>query len=206
MNVFVLCTGRCGSRTFYEACRHITNYTTGHESRITYIGDERLDYPENHIEADNRLSWFLGRLDQKYGDGAFYVHMTRDREETAQSYAKRHDTGIIRAYRDGILFECPAYITPLDVCRDYCDTVNTNIQSFLKDKTRQMDFRMESAKEDFRIFWERIGAEGDLEAALAEWDVAHNASGVPHPEIELTWIEKLALKKRRLMYLMKNLF
>ena len=33
MNVFILNTGRCGSRTFARACAHITNYTSAHESR-----------------------------------------------------------------------------------------------------------------------------------------------------------------------------
>lgn len=56
MNVFVLNSGRCGSTTFIAACRHITNYSSGHESRATLIGEERLAYPTQHIEADNRLS------------------------------------------------------------------------------------------------------------------------------------------------------
>ncbi|MEJ1383421.1 MAG: hypothetical protein RPV21_03475, partial [Candidatus Sedimenticola sp. (ex Thyasira tokunagai)] len=67
MNIFILNTGRCGSTTFIEACRHITNYSAAHESRIQLIGDRRLAYPQNHIEADNRLSWLLGRLEHTYG-------------------------------------------------------------------------------------------------------------------------------------------
>ncbi len=63
MNVFVLGTGRCGTTTFMKACRHVTNCTSGHETRVNHVGPERLSYPSNHIEADNRLSWFLGRLD-----------------------------------------------------------------------------------------------------------------------------------------------
>lgn len=68
MNIFVLCTGRSGSKTFIKACNHITNYTCGHESRAKRAKLEsrlNLDYPPNHIEADNRLSWFLGRLVQE---------------------------------------------------------------------------------------------------------------------------------------------
>ncbi len=56
MDVFVLCTGRCGSTTFIKACAHITNYTAAHESRTGLLGSDRLDYPGKHIEADNRLS------------------------------------------------------------------------------------------------------------------------------------------------------
>jgi hypothetical protein len=64
VNVFVLNTGRCGSVTFIEACRHIRNYSAAHESRATLIGEQRLAYAANHIETDNRLCWFLGRLDK----------------------------------------------------------------------------------------------------------------------------------------------
>ncbi|GGA66833.1 hypothetical protein GCM10011521_01190 [Arenimonas soli] len=33
MNVFVLCTGRCGSVSFARASAYLTNYTAGQESR-----------------------------------------------------------------------------------------------------------------------------------------------------------------------------
>jgi hypothetical protein len=39
-----------------------------------------------------------------------------------------------------------------------------------------MDFRLEEGRERFPEFWRRIGAEGDLGAALAEFDVRHNAA------------------------------
>ena len=84
MNVFILNTGRCGSSTFIKACHHITNYTSGHETMSSQVLDARLGYSENHIEADNRLSWFLGRLDQKFGSEAFYVHLSRDKSATVR--------------------------------------------------------------------------------------------------------------------------
>ena len=184
MNVFVLCTGRCGSMTFIEACKHIRNYTYAHESRAGVVGPGRVQYPADHIEADNRLTWFLGRLEQAYGDNAFYVHLTRDRMQTANSFNKRFQPGLImHAYTHGILLKLPAETNPLDVCLDYCDTVTSNINAFLEAKTRKMDFKLETAKEDFRVFWERIGAQGDLSAALAEWDNSNNYSvpAVPPP-------------------------
>lgn len=176
MNVFILNSGRCGSTTFIQACRHMTNFSAGHESRLTKIGSERLAYPDRHIEADNRLCWLLGRLDEAYGDGAFYVHLQREREATAASFARRMDFGIMKAYRDGILLEGEPGQSDLDIARDYLDTVEANICRFLRDKPQQMAFRLEQAKADFTLFWQRIGAEGDLQAALAEWDVRHNAS------------------------------
>ena len=64
---------------------------------------------------------------------------------------------------------------PIDVFMDYCRTVNTNIEFFLKDK-ESLSFNLENAKEDFPLFWEAVGAEGDFDTALAEWDTSHNAS------------------------------
>ncbi len=176
MNVFVLNTGRCGSTTWINACRHINNYSSAHESRVHLIGGQRLAYPDRHIEADNRLSWFLGRLDRHYGDRAFYVHLSRETESTALSFSRRMEFGIMQAYREGILLyadpDCPAG----DMARDYIDTVESNIALFLKDKSNKMTARLESAKADFTVFWKLIGAEGELVAALAEFDVCYNQS------------------------------
>ena len=176
MNVFVLNSGRCGSTTFIRACAHVRNYSAGHETRLRLIGPQRLAYPQWHIEADNRLSWYLGRLDRIDGDRAFYVHLQRDPESTAASFARRMDFGIMQAYRDGILLGGSDGQGDLDLTRDYLDTVRANIELFLRDKSRRLDFRLETAKTDFAEFWQCIGAEGDLEAALAEWDVSYNAS------------------------------
>jgi hypothetical protein len=176
MNVFVLSTGRCGSTTFVEACKHVTNFTSAHESRARICGPDRLKYPAQHIEADNRLSWFLGRLDREYGNRAFYVHLKRDARKTAHSLLNRYHGGIMRAYSAGILMRKHARHDRFAVCLDYCDTVNSNIECFLKDKSHRLTMTLESARADFRLFWERIGAQGNLEAALAEWDVRHNPS------------------------------
>ena len=177
MNVFILNAGRSGSLTFIQACRHITNYSCGHESRAGLLGEERFAYPPDHIEADNRLSWFLGRLDRSYGPDALYVHLRRDDEATARSFVRRISGGIIRAYRKTMLMGLADNSDALAVARDYCDTVNSNIELFLRDKPRKLDFSLENAQRDFRKFWETIRAEGDLEAALSEFEKKYNASG-----------------------------
>jgi hypothetical protein len=182
MNIFVLNTGRCGSTTFIKACEHITNYSSAHESRSGFIGEAHFQYPPNHIEADNRLSWFLGRLDKIYGNDAFYVHLKRNEFDTARSFVKRFNTGIIGAYRANILMRCPPDSDSMAVCLDYCHTVNDNIELFLKDKTKVMAFSLETAKEDFHSFWDLINAEGNLSAALAEWDIAYNVSLQNHDD------------------------
>jgi len=183
MNVFVLCTGRCGSTTLIEACHHITNYTSSHESRTGMLGKERLNFPPNHIEADNRLTWILGRLEKAYGDNAIYVHMRRDVQATAESFVKRYDNGgIMQAYRTGgILMNLPLHADPMQVALDYCDTVNSNVEAFLSNKTKKMEFRLEHAKEDFVELCNFIDAEVDMTAALAEFDKAHNASAKRRP-------------------------
>jgi hypothetical protein len=177
LNVFILNTGRCGSTTFIEACRHITNYTAGHETRVQLLGADRLAYPSNHIEADNRLSWMLGRLDAAYGDNAWYVHLTRNRAQVAASFARRTDFGIMKAYREGILLhEGQGQASAESLAQDYIDTIEANIAHFLKDKRHTMEFALENAGADFRRFWNWIDATGDMDKALAEWNTRHNAS------------------------------
>lgn len=175
MNIFVLSTGRCGSLTFIKACRHIRNYTAGHETRRSLCGIARLQYPDNHIESDNRLSWLLGRLDERYGRNPLYVHLTRDRQATSQSFDRRwaYTYGIINTYGRSILMSREQSI---DVCLDYWDNVNANIRLFLRDKPNQMRFALENAQDHFREFWRRSDAVGDLSLALSEWTTRYNSS------------------------------
>ncbi len=185
MNIFVLNTGRCGSTTFIKACQYISNYSASHESRARVHGKARLQYPDNHIEADNRLSWFLGRLDKQYADTAFYVHLTRNTSATADSFVKRQNFGIMKAYKEGILMldNCQRETMSEDDSRisreialDYIQTVNENIQHFLNNKTKTLEVHLETAKQDFQLFWHAIDAEGDMQAALKCWDTSFNAS------------------------------
>lgn len=176
MNVFILNTGRCGSSTFIQACRHISNYTAAHESLSTKTGEQRFSYPQDHIEADNRLSWLLGRLDKHYGDDAFYVHLSRDRQDTVASFSRRIDFGIMRAYEQGVLMHDGHILPADDIAGDYIDTVENNINLFLKDKQHKMGFSLENAEADFAKFWENIHAQGDLQSALNEWSTRYNAS------------------------------
>ena len=178
-NIFVLCTGRCGSTTLARGCAHFDNYTCDHEGRSHLTGTDRFASPPNHIEIDNRLSWLLGRLDRHWGDTAFYVHLIRDKEAVAQSFAKRAGQGILKAYRHDILMKAPtrSFDTPLiDFCRDYVDTVTENIRLFLRDKTHVMGMTLETMGADFDNFCDRIGATGDLDAARASLTERHNAS------------------------------
>ena len=178
-NIFVLCTGRCGSTTLARACQHFDNYTAAHESRSHLTGPARFAFPPGHIEIDNRLSWLLGRLERTWGDDAAYVHLTRDPEEVAQSFAKRAGQGILKAYRNDILMKAPTKSadTPLlEFCRDYVDTVTANIVAFLKGKSHVMAMTLDGMEDQFDSFTGWIGATGDLDAARADLATRHNAS------------------------------
>lgn len=208
MNVFILCTGRSGSTTFMRACKHLTNFTSGHESLSGKIGSERLNYPDWHIESDNRLSWFLGLLDKKYGDkDVFYIHLRRSKEKTVESYNGRwHVKGsIVKAFTNGIL------MTPLNktneekrlqICNDYYDTVNANIELFLKDKTNKLTVTLENIEEGFTEFWNKIPAEGNFEDAIMEFRQKHNENvWAKYPRLaKMKWLIRLYRKVKLLAW------
>jgi len=182
MRVFVLCTGRCGSMTFARACRRATNYTCSHES-----GREDFyawNYPDNHIEVDNRLSWCVGRLHERFPD-AYYVHLLRNREDVVRSFAERGIRqwcqilhGWVFAIKQGYPVKRGRPVAPgalealkqqVDLEREAAemvDTINANIRHFLRDK-RHATVWIERPERGFPAFWRDIGAHGDLDAALA---------------------------------------
>lgn len=180
-NVFVLNAGRSGSTSFAKACAHISNYTSGHETKSWQVGAARLNYPTEHIEVDNKLSWMLGLLDAKYGDDAFYVYLIRDRSKVVSSWNQlwNHSFSNIRFFAEGVLSNIPGLLSEaekLQISEHHYDAVNANIKLFLKDKTNVITIQFEDIENGFRQFWEEIGAEGDLQAALNEFKVKHNAS------------------------------
>jgi hypothetical protein len=178
MNVFILCSGRCGSVTLAKAFQHAENYSTGHESRSGLCGRNRVNYPADHIEADPRLAWFLGRLDREFGDKAFYVHLTRDKAQVIASFAKKKDRPAMGAMAVPHFAGGMAKIPPntREAVREYVETVNENISLFLKDKPNQMGIQIDRIAEQFPILWERIGAQGNINEALWELTEKHNAS------------------------------
>jgi hypothetical protein len=173
-HVFVLCTGRCGSVTFAKACGHFTNYTAGHETNRA-PGPARLDYPAGHIEVDNRLAWFLGGLEERYGDDVFYLHLVRDESQVAASYDRRwhHKGSLIRGFNEGI---CARQLPRPEVAADLVATVNANIRAFLRTKPRSFTGDIDDVRSWFPRFAAAVGAEGDLDAAVAEFGNRHNAS------------------------------
>lgn len=170
-HVFVLCTGRCSSTTFARACGHFSNYSAGHETRTAYLGPDRFAYPRHHIEADNRLGWLLGRLDRHFGDQPLYVHLRSNTRRTIDSFARHDRHGMMQAYRGTGIMLGLAETDAACIAADYIDTVTTNVELFLARKPHVMDMRLEHMGQDFPDFCDRISAEGDLDAALAEFSV-----------------------------------
>jgi hypothetical protein len=201
MRGFVLTTGRSGSTTFARACGHLANFTAGHETRWPSAPDfdpvRRLDYPDYHIEVDNRLAWFLGPLHLRY-PGAFYVHLTRDPADVARSFENRWQgdsaPSLVRKLQQRLSPSNPRvsamtmFAYPMlgrsepwtvdarpQIARMLVDTVNTNIEHFLTDKPHTR-FDLFEADNEFPKFCARIGAKGDIDSAVREFRVRHNAS------------------------------
>ncbi len=191
MNVFVLCTGRCGSTTFIKACDHALNYTAGHETMFGRPGTERFGhsgYKDRHIEADTMMAWFLGPLRKRYGDDVYYVHLRREEKACAASLMRMLGRG---GFAEGYVRTQFYSNTPPketmdkscdNLCLDYVRTVNDNIECFLDNHPPKMQVRIDidSPYLWFEKMWLEIGAKGDLWAALREFNVRYNASEVPN--------------------------
>lgn len=171
MRVFVLTTGRAASTTFAEAASLIDGMTAGHETHRAMV-EGRLDYPDNHIESDNRLVWFLGSLDRLYDDAdTFYVYLHREPERVARSYLERwHITvSVVRAFYHGILMHKnkPDAERALAACRLFVSTVDDNIRFFLKNRQNWAEVRLDSLETDFFHFMDNAGLQGDREKIAA---------------------------------------
>ena len=182
-NVFILSPGRCGSMTIIKACSHIQNYTSRHESGRTLASHEKynLKYPTNHIESDNRLSWFLGSIDRIYGNSAFYLKLERNRLKIIESYLKRkkYNQGIVPAFAINIFQQKKWDISNEGykwAVKHYVNTVYDNIDYFLHNKSNKLDLDIDNPSEKFHEFWGKISAEGNIDDALNEFIKKYNSS------------------------------
>ena len=175
MRIFVTGTGRCGSVTFSQACRHVTNYTCGHETHTNKRAAEGLrgdvahwDYPDNHIEVSPQLVIGIPILRRRYPE-ARWVHLVRrDRDACARSLCLRSD---MRAFaRYWFLNSDP---DELSVAYAVYDTVRSLCQALLPDA---FTLELEQARLQWRACWEFIGARGDFARSLREWETRHNAT------------------------------
>lgn len=164
MRIFVLSTGRCGSTTLAKACSHITNFTSGHE---TNRGRVSLVYKDQHIEIDPHLTFNMPALKQLYPE-AFFVRLWREKEACVKSLSKR---GSMRR-----LWIPHAYQKKEATAEDALLAAEYFYEFFngIIKKFTAFDIQMENFREDFKSFWQIIGAEGNLEQALNELVVKYN--------------------------------
>ena len=104
------------------------------------------------------------------------MHLSRNKDDVTASFSKRIGFGILKAYEQGVLMHEQHLLPAHDIAEDYIETVESNIKLFLKGKTNKIEISLETIKTDFTKFWDKIGAEGNLEKALKEWDMNYNAS------------------------------
>lgn len=183
MRVFVLTTGRSGSTTFARAAGHFDNFTAAHESRwgVPRLSS-RLDYPDQHIEVDNRLAWMLGMLEQQYGDDpdVRWVHLIRNEEACANSFVEWQGQLLEKVWMQGILgLRATRRMQPFDqrvLALDMVRTINLNIGMFLARREHTREMHLEQATEEWPAFCEWIGATGNLAASTREWSCRYNAS------------------------------
>ena len=170
MRVFVVGTGRCGSVSFHEACKFITNFGTGHESR-----SPRLEYPRDWIEVSPHLRCCITTLCHRY-PFAKWVHLIREPQACIESLAALDHGEVMQAY--GVLF--PSIMDseqPNDIAYRYYWSENDSIAVQLKSLVtyeNRMTLNLETIKDQWHWFWQWIKADGDLQASLNSWDVRYN--------------------------------
>lgn len=181
-NIFVLSPGRSGSKTFSEACQHLSNYSAAHESLSNQIGDARFAYPEGHIEVDNRLCWFLGDMQKRFSyPDTLYIYLKRDFERTAESFLHRlrnssYRSSIMGAFAHGIIMKSGDWRADEEesLAKFYVETVQANIETFLK-TIPHLIVSLDDGGESFHTFLQEISAEGEIEKALQTWSHVYNA-------------------------------
>lgn len=165
MRVFVVGTGRCGTCTFYQACREITNYTVGHESDSNILDfSSRLEYPDQRIEIASHLFTEIGILDYIYPRSK-WVHLIRNPEKCIKSLAKQTDS--MRSYARQWLGRTLPLISDNDfyeVANTFYQVVNEGIRNQLK-HLDSMTIPLENIQNEWGYFWDWIGAEGDFNAS-----------------------------------------
>jgi len=170
MRVFVFGSGRCGSVSFAESCKYMTNYTCAHES-INYD----LEYPDNHIEVNPQFRVIIPELMSKYLDAKF-VWLTRNPEKVTASI-RVLDKG--RWLRDWWVFYNTLKPTNLDeaariTTRCLLHTCSIVFQQIPESQKKLL--MIEKIQHQLKDFWDWIDAEGDFELAKESFNKPKNTS------------------------------
>jgi hypothetical protein len=175
MRIFVTGTGRCGSVTFSRACRHLANYTCGHETHTNKPTVEGLrgdvanwEYPDNHVEVSPQLVIGIPILRRRYPEARWVHLLRRDRDACAHSLCGRSDMRAFAKY-----WFLNADPDELSVAYAVYDTVRSLCEALLPDA---FTLELEQARSQWTACWEFMGARGDFQRSLREWDTRHNAT------------------------------
>jgi len=170
MRVFVVGTGRCGSVTLSKACKNIKNYSSSHESKTSpnnqgVFGD--LEYPENHIEIDPRMSYHIFSLREKYKDGIFF-HLLREESGCVRSLSKR------KSLRNYSTFHYGWFDNDYDAAaKMYYENTTKMLKSVIPESHTIV---LENIEHDWVKFCKIIKAECDQEKALIQLKQKYNRS------------------------------
>ena len=180
MRVFVIGTGRCGTVTLSKALALQFSYSVGHESRTTLFKD-RLCYPDNHIEVDNRLSWFTGLLREIYDpQETVFVHMRRDAHAVAMSYALRYRPGgLLHAFMHGIIQTTPGNATHEDRVHTsllMVEAIQSQCELFLQSVPMAVTIDLEQPRDGIRLLCEYVHLQKYEDTFLDAMGQVHNAS------------------------------
>jgi len=200
MNVFFISPGRTGTTTISIAFSCVDGFTSLHESRVNFLGDERVDYPSNHFECDNRLVWFLPRLTKKYSQTSILVIVNREKLKIASSYNQRWGgIGIMRAYSQGILMR-HLKDNNLDVCMDYVDNVYEQLEFVKGSWAKVISLDLDNPKEGVVEILNEIGKEQYVSEILKSFNTVKSNKNNKTIKIRLLHF------KQNLIMLLQDLF
>jgi len=170
MKAFVFGTGRCGSVAVASAFKFASNYSVSHEAYRP-----SLAFEDWHIAVNPQFRLVMPQLVAKH-PRAWYVWLTRDVDKVIQSYM-RLDQG---RWLD-IWWSFNWTIRPTDNHLAASIAVDRLVQDCERayrccpEETRTV-WDIDAIKQDFATLWKVIGAQGDLDAALASFDTPINTS------------------------------
>lgn len=169
MKILATGTGRCGTHTFAAACRHMTNYRVRLEAHMADGGPVCPEPQTIDVSAAAHIQ--VAALRREHPD-LLVVHLIRERAACVRSLSQfRLPSGehVIDVWGSVYLGGAPSDRTR--AAEIYYDSVMAML-----DATFPVRVFLRRGKEMFRKLWGDVGATGDLNAALAEWDIKHFAS------------------------------
>jgi len=169
MQVFVTGTGRCGSVCFSHACRHITNFSSGHETKAV-----DLIYCDNHIEVNTQLWIVIPKLVEMYPN-AKWVHLVRDNSTCVPSIAALDHGEVAAAFAKlfGTIITGSGFFSAMRLYEAATQNIRANLSSLVS-AGNKIEVSLENAKEGWADFWEMIDANGDFNESLRCWDTPVN--------------------------------